>query len=472
MTIPNLTALKDDPVQFVREFFGVEPIKYQADYMHGLVTKRQAAWRSAHGNGKTTTLAWILFWFLLTRKFSEIIHTAPTGRQVKKTLWKEVAKWYRRAKLRNPAIEKILDLLLTGELRVRGAENEWRAFGFSASRGSDVEGMHNENILLIMDEVKGIDQDIIDSLQGALTNKNAMQAWTSTPGAATGSFYKVFTDTTAYPDWYRQVTTAYDAPEWLISRKWIEDRKRVWGEDSPLFKARVLAQFVADASDQLIQFEWLERSIKRYNEQANMLISDKAVFAAAQNALDVARSNSGNENVYMSVRGNRLHRLEAWHKDDLMFTTGKTASFLREDGSKDLKVDIDGLGAGVGDRLKEMGFNVIGFHGGMRPKAPEIYNNARSEMYYELAERFKAGTLDISNDDLLVNQLLQIRKDFNSKEILLIESKDKMRKRGLKSPDRADALAMSVYKPADEMIQPEESDTALEVIEDFNVNLR
>jgi hypothetical protein len=107
-----------------------------------------------------------------------------------------------------------------------------------------------------------------------------------------------------------------------------------------------------------------------------------------------------------------------------------------------MALDADGLGAGVFDRLIELGHSVGEIRGGKTATEPDDFINARSEWYWHLRERFERGDIDIDpNDDQLAKQLGDIKWKLTSKGQIAVETKDEMRKRGVSSPDRADALA-------------------------------
>jgi hypothetical protein len=112
-------------------------------------------------------------------------------------------------------------------------------------------------------------------------------------------------------------------------------------------------------------------------------------------------------------------------------------------------VDVVGVGAGVYDRLAELGVPVTPYNGGEAPFDKERFVNARAEDYWNLREIFEVGEVDIDElDDVLAAQLGSIKWTVDSRGRIKIESKDDMRKRGLPSPDRADTLAMVMSRRA------------------------
>ena len=111
-----------------------------------------------------------------------------------------------------------------------------------------------------------------------------------------------------------------------------------------------------------------------------------------------------------------------------------------------IKVDADGLGAGVYDRLKELGEPALEMRSGMAATDSERFANKRAEWWWGLRERFESGDIDIEDDEELISQLSNIKYKINSRGQIQIESKDDMKKRGLPSPDRADALMLAFAK--------------------------
>lgn len=430
------------PVNFVRKIFKVEPLPYQIVAMEKLYKTHKLAWRAGHGVGKTAFDAWIVIWFLLTHPYSKIITTGPTGRQVKHTLWSEISTWYHKMPY---ALQQELELL-SQTLRVKKAPKEWYAFGFSAKKGVNVEGWHKFYILLVIDEAKGVDKAIFDSLQGAMTSQNAYQLWTSTPGMVADEFYKPFSNA-AFDSWATHHTSCFEAPEWLISKQWFEDRRKEWGEGSALWEARVLGEFPTNHPDQLINQVMIKRAIERWKKNIP-LESDAWRMGNISLGLDIARSEIGGaENVAIIGNNQRVFKMEAWRSRNTMYTVGKTVELCKEYRVGVIKADVVAVGSGVVDRLIEKGYKVIEINGGDRGdkiKRPDVYDILRDEMYYDLADKFREDRIDIPDDEILSAQLLSIKKVYTS-EKLKIESKKSMFSRGLSSPDRADSLAMQQY---------------------------
>jgi hypothetical protein len=210
------------------------------------------------------------------------------------------------------------------------------------------------------------------------------------------------------------------------------------GVRDPRYIARVLGEFPKVSNDSLIQPDWVEAAQKRSlarNRRPHL-------------GIDVARYGD-DESIIMQREGSWARVVWAGGKLSTMETTGHILRVKKEltaePGLNDfvtMAVDADGLGAGVFDRLIELGHSVGEIRGGKQAFEPEDFVNARSEWFWNLRKRFEDGEIDIDPlDTELAKQLVQIKWKMTSSGKIAVEPKDEMRKRGVSSPDRADALA-------------------------------
>jgi hypothetical protein len=159
--------------------------------------------------------------------------------------------------------------------------------------------------------------------------------------------------------------------------------------------------------------------------------------------VDVARFGDCETAVYVR-QGPAVVAGEAWTGLDLMETVGRVAALIRRWEPQAVKIDSIGLGAGVVDRLRELGFRQVqGLNVAERARDPERYGSRRDELFFGLRERFREGDIQLTvRDERLGAQLTALRYGYTSRGQLQVESKDELRRRGLPSPDRADALAL------------------------------
>ncbi|MCX6575360.1 MAG: hypothetical protein NTV82_03080 [Candidatus Aminicenantes bacterium] len=158
--------------------------------------------------------------------------------------------------------------------------------------------------------------------------------------------------------------------------------------------------------------------------------------------VDVARY--GDDESVIAVHKGPVGRIKkTFKKNDLMQLTGETIRAKAEDNAEAMKVDADGMGGGVVDRLREQGHEVVEIHGGGRADNPEKFKNMKAEIHWAFRDRLIAGDIDLPDDLELKAQLTSITYRVASSGQLEITPKEEMKRKGLKSPDRAEAMIYS-----------------------------
>jgi len=146
-------------------------------------------------------------------------------------------------------------------------------------------------------------------------------------------------------------------------------------------------------------------------------------------------------------RGRMVPRIEYHQGLDTMQIAGKLAEYHREQNPAMIFVDKGGLGAGVFDRLRELGVPVIGVNSASRANDSERYENKRAEMWWLMAEWFADQPCRIPNDAALISDLTAPQPKVSSNGRKLLEKKDDMAKRQVRSPDLGDSLALTFAEP-------------------------
>ncbi len=425
------------PVEFVRDVLGAESATrrgdgkpYQFRILEDLAEHPQVTVRSGHGIGKSTIDAWSALWWLLTRPLSKVVIVAPEfSRQVRSVLFGEIRKWWRRAAVDLPV------RVLANRAIVEGYGEEWAAIGLPATEPHRIEGFHSEaGVLLVLDETKGIRQDVYDALQGALTGleENRLLV-TSTPGGALGPFHRIWTRSAA--DWRCHHIPSTDSS--IVSESWIEGRRRDWGFGSPLWLTRVEGEFADADEGVLFPLDLLEAAVGREVEMPER--------ARLTLGVDVARSVAGDLNAIAVVRGPKLEEVLTWRSADTMETVDKVLHQVVARKPDAIYVDVGGPGGGVVDRLRQLGHRVHAVHFGGAAKDKQRFRNRRAELFWCAREQLEKGRVSLPDDDEIVADLSGIRYQFTADGRIQIESKDEIRKRLGRSPDRGDALALALW---------------------------
>lgn len=404
---------------------------------------KRVAVRSCHGIGKTKGAAFIALWFLYSFPHSKIITTAPTWTQVEDLLWREI-----RIEHENAATS-LGGKLLTAELEI---EPDWFALGLSTDKPERFQGHHAPHVLLIVDEASGVENAIFEAGEGYLTTPGARLLAIGNPTQTSGQFFDAFHSERAL--WHRISISAFDSPNFtdeevpedvaveLTSQEWVDDKKIKWGEQSPLYQVRVLGEFPTESDDTVVKLGDIERSYANGYQPTPI---DVAVIGC-----DVARF--GSDETVISVRqGKRVRISETYIGRDTMETAGRiirTAKGVHSEHFPRLVVDDDGVGGGVTDRLRELGYQVTAFRGGQSALDSESYPNARSELWFTYSELLP--DLDMDDDDQLAADLVAPHYKLDSQGRRVVERKDETKKRIGRSPDRADSVLLC-YAPEREV---------------------
>lgn len=408
---------------------------------------RKIALRACVGPGKTTAIAVIGIIWMILHKDCKIIYTSTKAEQLRYQVWSEM----------NIVLSRCLPFIREGIVwnaeKICRLENPEGAVALAkvAPKGTPEgqAGWHHENLLIIIDESSGVDDGAIEALEGGLTNPNNRMIMVGNPTRRTGRFYDAF-----HSQRHRYMClhfNGHDSP--LVSSDFIEDIASRYGEESNIYRVRVLGDFPTSDDDALILLEYIEAAAIRAADASG----DPIVIG-----VDPARSVDGDATGLIARSGNRvLAARQHWIKD-LNQVQGK-AKRLRDDvcaAWPDLSfghfaVETDGLGAGVYDGLVGTGeaavaismagavTNVFRGLGELKPA------NMRAQLWLAVRSFVKddggslmglAGTPEL---ETLMGELSGPRYKENNKGEILIEPKETMKKRGLKSPNLADALCLT-----------------------------
>ena len=300
-------------------------------------------------------------------------------------------------------------------------------------------GVHSEHVMLIVDEASGVPEQVFEAAAGSMSGHNATTIMLSNPTRSSGTFFE--SQNRLADSWWTRRWSCVDSP--LVSDEFIEEMKLRYGEDSNAFRIRVLGEFPQADDDTIIPFHLVETATHRDIEGDEDLPS---VWG-----LDVSRF--GNDKTALCKRqGSVVTEIRSWSGLDLMQTVGRVVAeyeaLLPSKQPREILVDSIGLGSGVVDRLRELGLPVRGINVAEAPSMGATYLNLRSELWFKTKAWFEDRACKLPKDDQLVAELTGIRYSFTSSGKMKAESKDEMRKRGLASPDLADALCLTMASDA------------------------
>lgn len=425
----------DNPVLLVQEVFDEEPDPEQAAFMMSVASgERQVAVRSGHGVGKTTALAWLLFWFGTTRFPQKCICTAPTSGQLVDGLISETKSWFRKAP---PLIAQLFEIKSERIELIARPEESFIAFATSRAENPEaLQGKHSENLLLVADEASGVPEGVFEAASGSMSGHNACMLLTGNPVRTSGLFFDAFHEQAH--KWKTFHISCVGHPR--ISEDFIEEMKDRYGEDSNAFRVRVLGEFPKGDDDTVIAMELVEASLERDVAATNV----RPIWG-----LDCARFGSDRSALAKRQGNVLLEPVITWAGLDMMQLSGVVKSIWDTTPEKrrpsEICVDSIGIGAGVADRLREMGLPVRDINVSEAPSIKGIYLNQRAELWFTMREWFETRAVSIKGDRRLLGELVGVRYKFHSTGKKVVESKEELRKRSKerRSPDVADALMMT-----------------------------
>ena len=448
---------KLSPEEFAREILGVELWHKQSEVLAALPDYQRVAVKSGNGLGKGFCASVAVLWFLYSHDPAVVLSTAPTFRQVQHVLWRQIRQLHRRAK------DTLMGKLFSARWEL--AEDRY-AMGLSADQ---FQGFHSPNMLIVVDEAEGVSDEIYEAIEGVMTSAECKLLLIGNPTTVTGVFRRAFHEESHL--YYNVTISALDSPNvtagkvqipGLTTARWVKERKEIWGEDNPLYRARVLGEFPDLAEDALIRLSEIDAAVNRgqpsprVEPAAGRLGFDRSKDAGADQApsideelvlaVDVARFGS-DRSVILRRRGQRVEEIQTFQKLDTMQLTGWVAAAIQEFQPDRVCIDEIGVGAGVVDRLREQGYQVKGINVARWAHQDKLFANLRAEGYWRLRELFATGTISIPTDSRLMGELAALRYSYDSQGRIIMESKEAMRQRGQASPDVADALMLAFVDP-------------------------
>ena len=335
---------------------------------------------------------------------------------------------------------------------------EWFIKGISTTESVDkreygstkFQGFHSPNLFIVMDEAPGVDASIHIGVENLATGNNNKILEIGNPTSPTGHFYN------NCQNWHNIHISAFSHPNvkqgkeiipGCVTKEWVEERFIDWGENSPLFISKVLGKFPQEGEDTVIPLNWIENAVK-----INPEVNDFNILG-----FDPARFGD-DETVFYQIQNNIAFLKGVYLKQDTMATAGRIVNWCEREVFNIVTGDPIGIGSGIFDRINELNNSYEYRQLGKSIPIKEInfaeksleskYFNLRAEVYGYLAEKLRPDgqhQIKIPDDSKLQSQLASLKYQFTSRGQLKLESKEDMKKRGLKSPDRADALAIAVY---------------------------
>jgi phage terminase large subunit len=419
------------PLLFVTDVLEASPEPWQIEALEKVANFDRLSIRAGHGVGKTTLLAWIVLWFMTTRIPFKIPVIANSQDQLRDVVWPELRKWWNRLP------EPLRNEIEIGAERIflKGAP-ECFTVARTASKDNPeaLQGFHEENLLFLVEEASGIPDIVFEVGQGSLSTAGAKMVMFANPTRTNGFFFD--THHGLRDRWKTMRVNSEDVPR---ARGHIDDIIAKYGKDSNAYRVRVLGEFPDTEDDAVISLPLCEEAVSRKVRTTEF----RPVWG-----VDVARFGDDTSALAKRQGNTLLEPVREWRDKDTMQTVGIIVDEWKAthdlDKPSEILVDVIGLGAGVVDRLSELGLPARGINVAESASTNDRYMRKRDELWFAGREWFEARDCCLPEDDALIAELTAPKYKIESSGRIKVESKDEMKKRGLRSPNRADAFLLTL----------------------------
>lgn len=422
--------------------------------------------RSMHGPGKTFGSAVAMHWFNFCFP-GQVFITAPKHKQIVTRTWGEFRKILQRAPLWYRQLIDVRDTRITWF-----GDKDWAAFAESAKQPENLAGKHWSYQLVIVEEATGVPEALWPVIFGALsTGTLQLLLMISNPTRNTGTFAESHLLERDAHMYFRMNIDLSETTR--VSRKWVEDMRRKYGEASPIFKVRCLGEFASDDAHQLIASSWVAAAWDR--EWA----ADGSI-PRLRVSVDVA--DGGEDESVVTVGQHHQGHLRLLRQQAFSFSSDKATvdcadaaerMFLAHGGRKehdDFVVDSVGVGTGVAGELFSRGYKVVRYKGGAESDNSKLWRNRRVQSYMVLRDAFRDGRLSFADDFTddpteLQAQLCSVKGKPGAERLEDLLTREEMRAAGIASPDRADSMAMQYATQAPRVNLPANAPPRIAVVE-------
>lgn len=440
----KLRHWRENPLLFVHDNFKIEPDEWQKDVLTAFAdpAKRRITMKACKGPGKTAVEAWCI-WNFLSCYAEKGEHpkgaaVAITEDNLKDNLWPEIAKWQARSPFLRGAFswhKERVSAKVYPETWFFSARS-WPKAADVTQQSNTLAGLHSDYLLFVLDESGGIPDPVMAAAEGGLaTGKWSKIIQAGNPTHRSGPLYRACTSERHL--WHViTITGDPDDPNRSprISTQWAREQIEKYGRENPWVMVNVFGEFPPDSMNSLLGPDEVERSMRR------RIAADDYIHSQKRIGVDVARF--GDDMTVLFPRQGlisfRPAEMRNARTNDIASRVilGKT----KWNGEVEYIDDTGGYGAGVIDSMIQAGHTPIGVNFAGKADDPKYYNK-RAEMWFRMAEWIKrGGSLPPIRE--LVADLTTPTYTF-SKGKFRIEEKAHIKERLGRSPDYADALALT-----------------------------
>lgn len=477
----------DDPVGFWNNILGVFTWSKQQEIGCSVEANKRTVVVASHGVSKTHTAGLVVAWFgsVHPAEQTRIVTTAPRDRQVKTLLWPEIRK----------AHSKSLHPLAghTDMTQWKVGDDHILAYGFTANNATEdaVQGIHAPHLLIVVDEGGGIAHRLGNAINSITTGAHVrVLVIGNAPTDDEGTWFE---NRTKSELWHTIRIAFEDSPNAtkepvpeevaasLVSQDWVDETVQEFGEESSYVLARVKALFPSGSTNKVMPWSWIEGAMENEEPEPGTWVrlgidvaadgGDEFVIArSVGNKVTVVHSSSGAQNANPAdVAQKALEQIRI--ADQIRRDLGETRKVR-------VKIDSLGIGMGVWGFLHNWGLEaihdaeIVEVKVSEKAKDQKKFSNKRAEMWWTGREMIRprpATTttpamapivrLEIEDNKRAAAQLNAPTYGSDTQGRVKIQEKKDIKKAGMSSPDRAEAILLALYEP--DTLEPARSNAGL-----------
>lgn len=403
--------------------------------------------KSGHGTGKSTTLSWITIHYLITRPKCVITATAPSANQLRDVLWPEIKRWMTFMSDKENPVGQILarQFKWTSETIYHKQYGDiWFATARTATKDNPqaLAGRHSEYNLNIIDEASDVSDTAIEIMEANYGTKETITLLMGNPVNVHGSFFRIFNEKN--PTYETQTISCLDSR--IASFDFIEKMAKRYGEESDIYKSRVLGEFPQTSTSSFIPYSMARKCVKLF---------DKSVQGSdVMKCMGIDVGYTGDASIVAFRTGNVFDKWKEYTNKDPIQLAEAVARDAIKFKPRYIMIDSNGIGLGCSRRLKQLldgqPMEVVEVNVSSNASDDRVYYRLRDELWGRFKEELRLGSISLwdNEDEDLCGELSSPM--YKVEGVIKVESKPDMKKRGVKSPNIADAHILTCYMPSED----------------------
>ena len=445
--VETLMRWKRSSIAFVRECCGAEPDAWQLDVLGAAATSPKQAIVGSKGTGKTTVLSWLILWFLFTRPHANIAVTSISGDNLRDGLWKELALWMGRSPVLSAAFEWQSSRIVSRSHPATWwvSARQWSKSADTQAQSQTLAGLHADFTMFVIDEAGSVPQAVAVTAEAALASGiECKLILAGNPTSLDGPLYSAAVTHRAQWD-VHFVNGDPDDPQRArrVDLAWARQQIEQFGRDNAWTIVNVLGRFPPASLNALLGIEDVEAAMHRHLPESAYNWAQKRL------GIDVARFGDDRTVIFPRCGLASFKPIVMRHARGSAVSVDIANRVLAAKAYWGSELELfDGTGgwaAGALDVMRSQGFAPIDVQFAAPAMDSGRYKNRRAELWFGMAAWIKGGAA-LPPLPELVGELTTPTYFFNTGKFQL-EDKDQVKQRLGRSPDLADALALTFGMP-------------------------